>query len=118
PSSCNLESYVDDSKLFLSFPLIELDEAIEKLEQDLLSVAQWCFSRFPYPAMENKPQKLKNKRGYIPSKQARVRMKENNAEYEKMADIFNTLCAAPVAGDCQEYKNALLVQVINVGELQ
>ena len=42
PSSCNLESYVDDSKLFLSFPLIELDEAIEKLEQDLLSVAQWC----------------------------------------------------------------------------
>ena len=24
PSSCNLESYVDDSKLFLSFPLIEL----------------------------------------------------------------------------------------------
>ena len=35
-------SYVDDSKLFLSFPLIELDAAIEKLEQDLLSVAQWC----------------------------------------------------------------------------
>ena len=42
PSSCNLESYVDDSKLFLSFPLIELDAAIDKLEQDLLSVAQWC----------------------------------------------------------------------------
>ena len=43
PSSCNLESYVDDSKLFLSLPLlIELDKAIEKLEQDLLSVAQWC----------------------------------------------------------------------------
>ena len=41
-SSSNLESYVDDSKLFLSFPLIELDAAIEKLEQDLLSVAQWC----------------------------------------------------------------------------
>ena len=36
-----MESYVDDSKLFLSFPLIELDAAIEKLEQDLLSVAQW-----------------------------------------------------------------------------
>ena len=41
-SSCNLESYVDDSKLSLSFPLIKLDAAIEKLEQDLLSVAQWC----------------------------------------------------------------------------
>ena len=32
PSSWNLESYVDDSKLFLSFPVIELDAAIEKLE--------------------------------------------------------------------------------------
>ena len=42
PSSCNLESYVDDSKLFPSFPLTELDAAIEKLEQDILSVAQWC----------------------------------------------------------------------------
>ena len=42
PSSCNLESYIDDSKLFLFFPLSELDVAIGKLEQDLLSVAQWC----------------------------------------------------------------------------
>ena len=39
---CNLELYVDDSKLFLSFPLVELDAATEKLEQDLHSVAQWC----------------------------------------------------------------------------
>ena len=38
PSSCNLESYVDDSKLFFSFPLIELHAAIEKLKQDLFSV--------------------------------------------------------------------------------
>ena len=38
---CNLESYVDDSKLFMSFPLIELYAAIEKLEQDFHSVAQW-----------------------------------------------------------------------------
>ena len=41
PSSSNLESYVDDSKLFLSFPLIELDAAIDKQEQDLLSVVLW-----------------------------------------------------------------------------
>ena len=47
-SSCNLESYVDDSKLFLSFPLIELDAAIKKLEQDLLSVAQWCCEEGTY----------------------------------------------------------------------
>ena len=42
PTFCNLESYVDDSKLFMSFPLVELVAAIEKLEQDLHSVAQWC----------------------------------------------------------------------------
>ena len=42
PTFCNLESYVDDSKLFMSFPLVELDAATEKLEQDLHSVAQWC----------------------------------------------------------------------------
>ena len=42
PSSCNLEPYVDDSKLFVSFPLIQLDAAIDKLKQDLLSVVQWC----------------------------------------------------------------------------
>lgn len=47
-SFCNLESYVDDSKLFLSFPLIELDAATEKLEQDLLSVAQWCCEKGTY----------------------------------------------------------------------
>ena len=41
-SSCKLESFADDSKLFLSFPLMELDAAIEKLEQDLLSIAQLC----------------------------------------------------------------------------
>ena len=48
PSFCNLESYVDDSKLFLSFPLIELDAVTEKLEQDLLSVAQWCCEKGTY----------------------------------------------------------------------
>ena len=39
---CKLESYVDDSKLFMPFPLVELDAAIEKLKQNLHSVAQWC----------------------------------------------------------------------------
>ena len=43
---CNLESYVDDSKLFMSFPLFEIDAAIEKLEQDLHSVAQWCCENY------------------------------------------------------------------------
>ena len=39
---CNIESYVDDSKLFMSFTLPELDATVEKLEQDLHSVAKWC----------------------------------------------------------------------------
>ena len=42
PNFCNLESCVDDSKLFMSFTLLELDAAVEKLEQDLHSVAHWC----------------------------------------------------------------------------
>lgn len=30
----------------MSFPLVELDAAIEKLEQDLYSVAQWCCANY------------------------------------------------------------------------
>ena len=36
--SYNLESYVDNFQVLLSFPLAEVDSAIEKLEQDLLNV--------------------------------------------------------------------------------
>ena len=39
---CGLESYVDDSKVFLSFSLPDVDTAIANLEQDLLRVAAWC----------------------------------------------------------------------------
>ena len=42
PGTCSLESYVDDSQVFLSFPLAEVDSAIEKLGQHLRNVAQWC----------------------------------------------------------------------------
>ena len=42
PKVCKLESYVDDSKVFLSFPISDLNSAIGKLEQDLRNVAQWC----------------------------------------------------------------------------
>ncbi|CAB4039973.1 Hypothetical predicted protein [Paramuricea clavata] len=38
----SLESYVDDSKVLLSFPLRQIDEAIANLEQDLHRVASWC----------------------------------------------------------------------------
>ena len=40
-TSCQIESYVDDSKLFLSFQLSDLDQSILKLEQGLLRTAQW-----------------------------------------------------------------------------
>ena len=35
-TSCQIESYVDDSKQFLSFQLSDIDQSILKLEQDLL----------------------------------------------------------------------------------
>ena len=42
PQVCGLESYVDDSKVFLSFSLPDVDTATANLEQDLLCVAAWC----------------------------------------------------------------------------
>jgi len=39
--TCCLESYVDDSKVFLSFPLSDLDSAVRKLEDDLRNLARW-----------------------------------------------------------------------------
>ena len=43
PQKCCLESYVDDSKLFLSFPLADTNNAIRTLEEDLFAVATWCY---------------------------------------------------------------------------
>ena len=42
----SLESYVDDSKVLLSFPLCEIDTAIKNLEQDLHRVAIWCCENY------------------------------------------------------------------------
>ena len=39
--TCCLESYVDDSKVFLSFPLSDIDSAVRKLEDDLRNYARW-----------------------------------------------------------------------------
>ena len=38
----NIECYVDDSKLFLSFSLNELDTAVAKVNQHLKRVFEWC----------------------------------------------------------------------------
>ena len=42
PQFCQLESYVDDSKVLLSFPVNDLNDARIKLEEDLRKVAIWC----------------------------------------------------------------------------
>ena len=42
PQTCHLESYVDDSKVYLSFPIREMDHATQILEEDLYRVTKWC----------------------------------------------------------------------------
>ena len=43
PQVCDLESYVDDSKIFLSsFPVKDAESAERVLEEDLRRVAAWC----------------------------------------------------------------------------
>ncbi len=42
PEFCNLESYVDDSKEYLSFSLPILDCSLSTLEDDLHRVFEWC----------------------------------------------------------------------------
>lgn len=38
----DLESYVDDTKTLLSFPLTDVDTGIKNLEEDLYKIASWC----------------------------------------------------------------------------
>ena len=42
PQFCQLESYVDDSKVLLSFPVADVIDAKFNLEEDLRNVATWC----------------------------------------------------------------------------
>ena len=42
--NCKVESYVDDSKLYISFPNKDIDKGLEDLKQDLLRIAAWCTS--------------------------------------------------------------------------
>ena len=40
--TCYLNSFVDDSKICLSFPIEEMSQAKRKLETDLRLVTEWC----------------------------------------------------------------------------
>ena len=42
PESCTLESYVDDSKLFLSFQVKDSLDVATQVNDDLKRVAFWC----------------------------------------------------------------------------
>ena len=42
PDMCSLESYVDDSKLYLSFPVAEASNVIQQINKDLKKIASWC----------------------------------------------------------------------------
>ena len=43
-NSCSLESYVDDSKLYLSFSVKDAEDAAARLTADLERIAAWCCS--------------------------------------------------------------------------
>ena len=43
PLSSNIDAYVDDSKLSLTFMVENMKETVVKLEKDLHNVAKWCF---------------------------------------------------------------------------
>ena len=42
PKRCLSASYVDDCKLYLSFPPAELTTSIPALKEDLMRISQWC----------------------------------------------------------------------------
>ena len=42
PRFSSLESYVDDSKLYLSFPVRDLNTIIQQINKDLSLIASWC----------------------------------------------------------------------------
>ena len=44
PENCSSQCYVDDTKLLVSFQLHDQHEAIAKMNEDLLSIRNWCFN--------------------------------------------------------------------------
>ena len=44
PQICSSECYVDDTKLYVSFPLRAQATAINSLNQDLQRICNWCFN--------------------------------------------------------------------------
>ena len=45
PKESSLESYVDDSKIYLAFPIQDIETAAFKLTQDMERITAWCCIR-------------------------------------------------------------------------
>ena len=45
PNICSLESHVDDSKLYISLPVKDIDIVVGQLTEDLLRIAAWCCAK-------------------------------------------------------------------------
>ena len=46
PEQCKSACYVDDSKLYLSFPSPNINTAIANLNEDLNNICSWCYRNF------------------------------------------------------------------------
>ena len=44
PLSCFTESYIDDTKLYISFPVHDWAKSVTDLNADLLNIRNWCFN--------------------------------------------------------------------------
>ena len=53
--TCKLESYVDVSKLYLSFSVSNVEGALQKLQNNLHGVATWCTERQQLNKLEHTP---------------------------------------------------------------
>ena len=59
--SCNLESFVDDSKTFLTFPVSSTNRSLEDMEEDLQKIFQWCCNH----SLLINPEKTQNANSWI-----------------------------------------------------
>ena len=55
PESGSLESFVDDSKLYLSFPVKDATAVVQLINEDLAKIATWC----SYNGLLINPDKIK-----------------------------------------------------------
>ena len=55
PRSCTPDCYVDDSKLYISFPIHDSTKAMFEIDNDLVRIRNWCFDN----CLHLNPKKIK-----------------------------------------------------------